>query len=390
MKKICYCTTIPLTMEAFILKSAAYIHNNTDWDISIICSYDENFAAELPGYIHYYPVSIKRGISFDGLGVIRQMKKIFKRERFDLVQYSTPNASLYASIAAKSAKIPVRLYCQWGMVFAGFSGAKRKVFLREEKLVCDNSTWIEPDSHSNLAFARSLNLYSAKKSSVIWNGSACGIDLNKFDINRKDDYKKEIRSRYGISGDAFVYIFVGRVNRDKGINELLEAYYTLHKQKKTFLFILGGNEFEAGVNSALYNKSVADESVLYTGKVSDVEKYLAASDCYILPSYREGFGMSVIEAQAMGVPVIVTDIPGPTDGMLDGKTGLVVPKQDASALCGAMEKMYADSEMRLRFGRAGHEFVKNNFAQSRFFEYLLQDRKRLLDREDDKIGESGA
>lgn len=390
MKKICYCTTIPLTMEAFILKSAAYIHNNTDWDISIICSYDENFAAELPGYIHYYPVSIKRGISFDGLGVIRQMKKIFKRERFDLVQYSTPNASLYASIAAKSAKIPVRLYCQWGMVFAGFSGAKRKVFLREEKFVCDNSTWIEPDSHSNLAFARSLNLYSAEKSSVIWNGSACGIDLNKFDINRKDDYKKEIRSRYGISGDAFVYIFVGRVNRDKGINELLEAYYTLHKQKKTFLFILGGNEFEAGVNSALYNKSVADESVLYTGKVSDVEKYLAASDCYILPSYREGFGMSVIEAQAMGVPVIVTDIPGPTDGMLDGKTGLVVPKQDASALCGAMEKMYADSEMRLRFGRSGHEFVKNNFAQSRFFEYLLQDRKRLLDMEDDKIGESGA
>lgn len=390
MKKICYCTTIPLTMEAFILKSAAYIHNNTDWDISIICSYDENFAAELPGYIHYYPVNIKRGISFDGLGVIRQMKKIFKRERFDLVQYSTPNASLYASIAAKSAKIPVRLYCQWGMVFAGFSGAKRKVFLREEKFVCDNSTWIEPDSHSNLAFARSLNLYSAKKSSVIWNGSACGIDLNKFDINRKDDYKKEIRSRYGISDDAFVYIFVGRVNRDKGINELLEAYYTLHKQKKTFLFILGGNEFEAGVNSALYNKSVADESVLYTGKVSDVEKYLAASDCYVLPSYREGFGMSVIEAQAMGVPVIVTDIPGPTDGMLDGKTGLVVPKQDASALCGAMEKMYADSEMRLRFGRSGHEFVKNNFAQSRFFEYLLQDRKRLLDREDDKIGESGA
>lgn len=390
MKKICYCTTIPLTMEAFILKSAAYIHNNTDWDISIICSYDENFAAELPGYIHYYPVSIKRGISFDGLGVIRQMKKIFKRERFDLVQYSTPNASLYASIAAKSAKIPVRLYCQWGMVFAGFSGAKRKVFLREEKFVCDNSTWIEPDSHSNLAFARSLNLYSAKKSSVIWNGSACGIDLNKFDINRKDDYKKEIRSRYGISDDAFVYIFVGRVNRDKGINELLEAYYTLHKQKKTFLFILGGNEFEAGVNSTLYNKSVADKNVLYTGKVSDVEKYLAASDCYILPSYREGFGMSVIEAQAMGVPVIVTDIPGPTDGMLDGKTGLVVPKQDASALCGAMEKMYADSEMRLRFGRSGHEFVKNNFAQSRFFEYLLQDRKRLLDREDDKIGESGA
>ena len=98
--------------------------------------------------------------------------------------------------------------------------------------------------------------------------------------------------------------------------------------------------------------------------------------------------MSVIEAQAMGVPVIVTNIPGPTDGMVEGETGLVVPKQDVPALRAAMEKLYSDSEMRLRFGRAGYEFVKNNFAQSKFFEYLLNDRKKLLDIEDDKIGES--
>ena len=387
-KRICICTTVSSTISAFILDSCKHFHENTDWDISLICSYNAEFEKSLPEYIHYYPVDMKRGISFDGLGVIRQMKKIFKRERFDLVQYSTPNASLYASIAAKSAQIPVRLYCQWGMVFVGFSGVKRKIFFREEKFVCNNSTWIEPDSNSNLAFARSLNLYSADKSSVIWNGSACGINLNKFDINRKDDYKKEIRKRYGISDDAFVYIFVGRVNRDKGFNELLEAYYTQVKKPNTYLFVLGDNELGAGLSNELYNKSVSDENVFYTGEVPDVEKYLAASDCYILPSYREGFGMSVIEAQAMGVPVIVTNIPGPTDGMVEGETGLVVPKQDAPALRAAMEKLYSDSEMRLRFGRAGYEFVKNNFAQSKFFEYLLNDRKKLLDIEDDKIGES--
>lgn len=379
MKKICFCTTIPLTIRAFILKTAEYLHRHTDWDISFICSYDEAFAESLPDYLHYYPVDMKRGISFDGVKVIRQMEEIFKRERFDLVQYSTPNASLYASIAAKKAKIPVRLYCQWGMVFTGFSGTKRKLFKKEEKIVCKNSTWIEPDSKSNLEFARSEGLYTADKSSVVWNGSACGIDLDKFDIKQKEQFRRFIREKYNIPDDAFVYIFVGRVKRDKGINELLEAYRKSSEKRPSYLFVLGRNEIEEGVDKALYDWSCSQENIIYTGEVSDVEKYLSASDCYILPSYREGFGMSVIEAQAMGVPVIITDIPGPVDGIKKDETGLIVPKQNADALADAMEKLYDDNELRERFGKAGHEHVKNNFDQQKFFERLVEDRKRLLD-----------
>ena len=126
MKKICIVTTVPVTLQSFFLDSTRYIRNNTDWDISFICDYDQDFEKSLPDYIHYYPVKMERGVSLSGLKAIREFKKIFKREKFDLVQYSTPNASLYASIAANSAKIPVRLYCQWGIVFAGFSGIKRK------------------------------------------------------------------------------------------------------------------------------------------------------------------------------------------------------------------------------------------------------------------------
>ena len=379
MKKICFCTTIPLTIRAFILKTAEYLHRHTDWDISFICSYDEAFAESLPDYLHYYPVDMKRGISFDGVKVIRQMEEIFKRERFDLVQYSTPNASLYASIAAKKAKIPVRLYCQWGMVFTGFSGTKRKLFKKEEKIVCKNSTWIEPDSKSNLEFARSEGLYTADKSSVVWNGSACGIDLDKFDIKQKEQFRRFVREKYNIPDDAFVYIFVGRVKRDKGINELLEAYRKSSEKRPSYLFVLGRNEIEEGVDKALYDWSCSQENIIYTGEVSDVEKYLSASDCYILPSYREGFGMSVIEAQAMGVPVIITDIPGPVDGIKKDETGLIVPKQNADALADAMGKLYDDNELRERFGKAGHEHVNNNFDQQKFFERLVEDRKRLLD-----------
>lgn len=378
MKKICYCTTISLTLKAFILKSADYIHEHTDWDISVICSYDDEFEKNLPSYIHYFPVDMKRGISFDGLKVIREMKKIFKRERFDLVQYSTPNASLYASIAAKATKIPVRLYCQWGMVFVGFSGGKRKLFKKEEQLVCRNSTWIEPDSKSNLAFAHSEGLYTASKSSVIWNGSACGIDLAKFDVSKKEEYRIAIRKKYQIPQDAFVYIFVGRVKRDKGINEILGAFQKLLPNHPSYLFILGGTELDDSVDMDLYQWSEKENRIIYTGNTLVVEQYLAASDCYVLPSYREGFGMSVIEAQAMGLPVIVTDIPGPIDGMVEGKTGLIVPKQDVSALENAMTQLYHDSEMRERFGTEGYRHVKNNFEQKQFFQYILEDRKRLL------------
>lgn len=182
MKKICFVTTTSATLKSFVLNFAKYLHANTDWDISFISDNDDEFAKELPEYIHYFPVSMKRGISFDGLKAIKEIEKICKREKFDLIQYSTPNAALYTSIASKRAKIPVRLYCQWGMVFVKFSGWKRKLFKAEEKLVCKNSTWIEPDSKSNLIFARNNKLYKEEKSSVVWNGSACGVSLEKYYI----------------------------------------------------------------------------------------------------------------------------------------------------------------------------------------------------------------
>ena len=377
MKKICFCTTIPDTINSFVLDFAYYLRKQTNWDISVICAYDEAFKESLPDYIHYYPVYMKRGISFDGIKAIHQMKKIFQRERFDLVQYSTPNAALYASIASKMANIPVRLYAQWGMAYVGFIGLKRKILKKAEKLICKNSTWIEPDSKSNLSFAISERLYPANKGSVVWNGSACGVNLSKFDIAKKNLFREKIRIFYKIPSEAFVYIFVGRVNRDKGINELLASFKCLQIDKP-FLFILGDHENDKRVDKELYEWSLLQNNIIYTGEVSNVEQYLGASDCYVLPSYREGFGMSVIEAQAMGIPVIITDIPGPKDGMIDGKTGIIVPKQDSEELKKAMEFIYNNNELRMKMGKSGFEYVSNNFEQTVLFDYIINDRKKLL------------
>lgn len=378
MKKICYCTTIPATISSFILKSAEYIHENTDWDISFICDYDEEFAKSLPDYIHYYPIPMKRGISLGGITAMREMKKIFKREKFDLVQYTTPNASLYGAIAAKLAKIPVRVYNQGGIIYVGFSGVKRKIFKLVEKLTCKLSTWIEPVSKSNLEFARSEKLYSESNSSIIWNGSVCGVNLDKFDVSKKSEYRTAIREKYNIPDDAFVFIFVARINRDKGTNELLEAYKNMSTERPCYLLMVGPSEVDANVNMDLYNWSTKEEKIIYTGETKTVEQYLAAADCFVLPSYREGFGLSIIEAGAMSMPVIVTDIPGPIDAMVPGKTGIVIPKQDVNALQGAMEAMLDDSVLREQLAAEGYTYVLEHFEQKKFFVYALSDMKRLL------------
>lgn len=379
MKKICFITTIPLTLKSFVLKTAIYLHENTDWDISFICSNDDEFANSLPEFIHFFPVQMERGISISGIKAMLEMKKIFKREKFDLIQYSTPNASLYAALAGKMAKIPVRLYCQWGLVFVGFSGLKRKIFKIEEKIVCKLSTWIEPDSKSNLKFAHSERLYPMNKGSVIWNGSACGVDLDKFHVNEKNKYREIIRKKYGIPKEAFVYGFVGRITRDKGINELLEAFQCIYETNKDiYLMMVGASENDSTVDMELFNWSQNCSHVIYTGYTNVVEQFLSAMDVYILPSYREGFGMGVVEAEAMGVPVIVTDIPGPTDAMLNNKTGFIVEKKDVYSLTEAMRRTVDNPDLMIKYGENAKIYASKNFEQKCLFEHILNDRKKLL------------
>lgn len=379
MKKICFISTIPSTLRTFVLKTAIYLHENTDWDISFICSEDEEFASELPEFIHYFPVPMERGISISGIKSMMQMKKIFVKEKFDLIQYSTPNASLYAVLAGKLAGIPVRLYCQWGMVYVGFEGIKRQVFKAIEKIVCKLSTWIEPDSVSNLNFAHEENLYPQTKGSVIWNGSACGINLEKFDISQKIKYRKDIREKYNFPEDSFVYGFVGRITKDKGINELLAAFKQIYESNSNvYLMMVGTTEKDDTVDESLFLWSKKCEHVIYTGFTDIVEQYLSAMDTYILPSYREGFGMGVVEAEAMGVPVIVTSIPGPVDAMKENETGIVVKKGSIKELLRAMKKLYEDKHIRKEYSSNAYDFAINNFEQKKLFGKILLDRKRLL------------
>lgn len=379
MKKICYVTTVPGTLRSFVLPTAKYLHEQAGFDISFVCDYDEEFKKMLPEYIHYYPVSMKRGISLGGLRAMNEMRKLFRKEKFDLVQYSTPNASCYASLASWIAKTPVRLYCQWGLAYVGFSGLKRKIFKGIEKMVCTLSTWVEPDSFGNLDFSHKERLYTQNKGSVIWNGSASGVNLNKFDVKRKKAWREAIRKQYSIPVDATVFLFVGRITRDKGINELFAATKKLMEQSNNvYLLMVGSKENVASLQQDLYDWSLRENRVIYCGYTNVVEQYIAASDVYVLPSYREGFGSAVIEAEAMRIPVIVSDIPGPTDAMKRDTTGLVVQKGNYESLFGAMWRLHSDKNLALRLGENAYIFATENFEQRELCRRILEDRKRLM------------
>lgn len=380
MKKICFVTTISLTLKMFILDLAKYLYETGEFDITFICSHDDSFRNDLPDYIRYVPIKMERGISLGGISACISMYKFFKKEKFDLVQFSTPNASLYASLASKLSKVPVRLYCQWGILYVGFSGLKRKIFKIVEKTVCNLSTWIEPDSYGNLRFSHLEGLYKANKSSVVWNGSASGVNLCKFNHNNKSLWRSEVRGRYDLHEDAFVFGFVGRITRDKGVNELLRSMKKLlSNSHDVYLLIIGSDDNITSIEEDIYNWSKENKRIIYCGKTNHVEQFLSTMDVLVLPSYREGFGSVVIEAGAMKVPSLVSDIPGPSDIVSPGETGFVVRKKDTEDLTRQMAHILGDSELVKRMGNQAYKYVVSNFEQKELFKHIAQNRLKLIE-----------
>ena len=382
MKKICIITTMWSSINNWI-KPFLGEYNARGIDVTIVCNMDENYERELTSqypFVHTYPVAFPRGINVGGsFKSILVLYRFFRKNKFDLVQYSTPNASVYAAVASKLAAIPVRLYCQWGMVYVTMTGFKRKVFRFLEKMVCSFSTMVQPDSEGNLEFCREQGFYDESKSCVIWNGSAKGLDLTAFDITQKQTYAKEIKERYGIPESAPVVGFVGRLGEEKGCNELFRAF---QKIKETVpnakLLFVGPIEKEKSIDPELLEYFWKCDDIIKTDRVTHVEKYTSAMDVFVLPSYREGFGMSVVEASAMEVPVVVTEYPGPSSAMLDGVTGYAVPVRDDEKLCQCILTLLQDEQLRNKMGVAGRKFAEEAFEQKTFISKYMENRTELL------------
>ena len=273
----------------------------------------------------------------------------------------------------------MRLYCQWGMVYVTMHGVKRKVFESIERMVCRFSTNVQPDSKGNLDFCRKNGLYDEKKSTVIWNGSAKGLDSSAYDITRKEEFAKEIKAQYNIPEDVRVVGFVGRLGREKGCHELFRAFQNVKKEFPTAkLLFVGPIEKQETIEPDLLDYFWKCDDIIKTDRVNHVEKYTSAMDVYVLPSYREGFGMGVVEASAMGVPVVVTQYPGPSSAMEEGVSGYSVPVKDVEQLTEYILKFLRDPDAAKKMGASGRKWVEERFDQKIFIEKYMENRMDLL------------
>lgn len=376
MKKICAISTVEVTMNSFIIP-AMRVMKEYGYDVTLVCNMSEEFYQKNSEEFHCINIPMKRGVSLtDLIKMPFIFKRLFKRERFDYVQYATPNASLYASLGAKMAKVPKRVYCQWGIRYVGNEGVMRRLLKFFEKITCMCSTHIRPASWKNLDFAVEEGLYEREKAAAIGDGGTIGIDLKQFDISKKGDLKQSVQEQYPQLEGKTVFGFVGRMNRDKGVFELLEAFMRLNKKYSNIaLLLIGDMEGELPEHLKNYKENPC---IVNTGWTNEVPKYISALDVLVHPSYREGFSMVIQQAMAMEIPVVTTNIPGPSEVIEKDVTGVLAEPRDVDTLYDAMVWMVEHPEQRVAMGKAGRVRCEKHFTRERMLQLTLEDRESII------------
>ncbi len=304
------------------------------------------------------------------------MIKVFRRERPQMVHSITPKAGLISMMAAWLCRVPVRVHMFTGLVFPTSTGLKRRILMATDRLTCACATHIIPEGEG---VKSDLQRYSITKKplNVLGHGNIKGIDLKRFDPDNPEVVEaSKLLRKPGV----FTFIFIGRIVRDKGINELVEAFVRLYRERQDIRLILVGRAEENLDPVAPLTKEIIGmcPGIEAVGEQKDVRSWLAAADCQICPSYREGFPNVVIEAGAMGLPSIVTDINGSREIVIEGKNGTIVPPKDSDALYEAMIRIITDNEWRNSLAANARPLIASRYEQSYVRQCLKDFYKEIL------------
>jgi glycosyltransferase involved in cell wall biosynthesis len=327
----------------------------------------------MPG-VKFHEIDIPRKISpFRDMRALWQLYLFFKRERFDIVHSTTPKAGMLCAIAAFLARTPIRLHTFTGQAWAEFKGAMRAIAKGGDRITVLFDTQCYADSQSQKQFIVAEKVATMEEIRVLGAGSLAGVDLSRFAPEKWADSREAIRSNLGIPENHRVITFIGRITRDKGIEELLSAFKRL---RYCTLLLVGPKESKDGCLSDSA-ESISNENIRMIGYSTEPERYLSITDIFCLPSYREGFGNVVIEAAAMGIPSVGSDIIGLRDAIVAGQTGILVPPKDSEALADALQTLLENEEMRARMGEAARQRAVSEFSSDRVNAAILKEYERF-------------
>ena len=365
--KILHVVNISFVIPYFLGKQLNWFTEKGNREF-VVCSPSEELERFSKEYdFEYRPIEVLRKIY-----VLKDLKAVWSTYRYikevkaDVVTGHTPKGGLIAMLAAWLAKVPIRIYLRHGLVYETSHGIKRSLLINIDRLASRLATKIVCVSPSVARRSIEDGLNPESKQIVLAHGTCNGIDVERFcrdavNVDVTDVLKKQL----GIDEGDFIIGFAGRLVRDKGIVELIRAYQAIRKQHQNVkLMLVGMLEIRDALPEDVVKTINEDKGIISTGYVgyATIEQYYALMDVYVLPSYREGFPTSVLEASSMGIPVITTKATGCCDSIIDGETGFFV-KHDEKELETTLLKIYNDEELRYSMGKAGRNMVKENFGQ---------------------------
>lgn len=309
-----------------------------------------------------YSIDIQRSISpWKDLQSLFKLTFYFRKMRFDTVHSITQKAGLLTSLAGFITRVPVRLHTFTGQPWMYKKGLVRWVSKACDWLIVRLNTMCYADSKSQQDYLIRQGIGNERKIKVLGQGSLAGVDLQKFNLAKWKSSSHQIRQELNISDGAIVINFTGRINLEKGVRELIEAFEGLQiGQREVVLLLVGPFEVDREpIPFELVQRIQNNPQIRILGNSPQAEKYFAISDLLCLPSYREGFGIVVLEAAAMGVTTVGTRIVGLIDSVIDGKTGVLVPPKDSQSLREALTALLEDDKLRRELGKNAMNHAKS-------------------------------
>ncbi len=330
--------------------------------------------------IRTIPINIERNISpLKDVVSLFKLYRLFRKEKPFMVHSLTPKAGLLSMTAAFFARVPRRVHTFTGLLFPTRKGFMKQVLLFFDKLICLFATHVYPEG--NGVKSDLINYRVTKKPlKVIANGNINGVDIRHFDPDLYDsDINRTTRRQYELNDSDFVFVNIGRIVNDKGINELVSAFSDLAKSHQDVkLLLVGAHENESDtLPKETWDTINTHKQIIYAGPQPDVRPFLAASDALVFPSYREGFPNVVLEAGSMGLPAIVSDINGCNEIIEHGKNGLIIPSMDERALFQAMKVFVTDKTFLSKLAAEARPMISSRFERSFVWEAVLAEYKQL-------------
>lgn len=368
MTKLCFVVSTLTTARAFLLDQIAALGENHVVMVAANASDSralQRFGLNVP--VIFVPI-VRKISPLRDLHALLKLARIFRQQRFDLVHSITPKAGLLAMAAAWLTRVPVRIHTFTGQVWVTEKGPMRALLRNVDRLIARLATNVLIDSRSQREFLIANRVVDASKAIVLGGGSICGVNERFRPDKRARD---RVRSAFGLSHDAVLFLYLGRLSRDKGIIDLANAFATLAKRNASAYLLIAGPDEESLMGQVEKLLAPCRDRFRRIDFTDRPEECMAAADVFCLPSYREGFGQVAIEASAVELPVIASRIYGVTDAVVEGETGLFHAPGDVEALTERMQTLIEHPEMRRSLGSAGRARVLREFSADRVTQALL-------------------